>query len=78
MEKAAVGTGSNLVDDIRLKVDVEGTGNMFSARSFGEEGAEPIITGRSSAFNQTAIGLAKRFVRKITSSTRTGTWHYSR
>ena len=30
MEKTAVGTASNLIDDIGLKVDVEGTGNVFS------------------------------------------------
>ena len=34
VEKAAVGTGSNLVDDVRLKVNVEGTGNVFSSRCF--------------------------------------------
>ena len=32
VEKAAVGTGSNLVDDVRLKVNVEGTGDVFSGR----------------------------------------------
>ena len=34
MEKAAVGTSSNLVDDVGLKVNVEGTGNVFSGRCF--------------------------------------------
>ena len=32
VEKAAVGTGSNLVDDIGFKVNVEGTGDVFSGR----------------------------------------------
>lgn len=34
VEKAAVGTTSNLIDDIRFEVNIEGTGNMFSGRSF--------------------------------------------
>ena len=33
VEKAAVSTSSNLIDDIRFKVNVEGTGNVFSGRS---------------------------------------------
>jgi len=34
VEKAAVGTSSHLIDDIGLKVNVEGTGNVFSGRGF--------------------------------------------
>jgi len=34
VEKAAVGTGSDLVDDVGFKVNVEGTGNVFSGRCF--------------------------------------------
>ena len=56
MEETAVRTGSNLVDDIGLKIDVDGTGNVFSGRSFGEERAEPAIrSGR--ACEQTTVGL---------------------
>jgi len=34
VEKATVCTSSNLVDDIRLEVNVKGTGNVFSGRCF--------------------------------------------
>ena len=34
VEKTAVGAGSNLIDDIRLEVNIEGTGDVFSGRSF--------------------------------------------
>ena len=30
VEKTTVGTAPNLIDDIRFKVNVEGTGNVFS------------------------------------------------
>lgn len=70
MEKAAVGTISNLVDDIGFKVNVEGTGNVFPRRGFREEGAEPVATGIGNTFHQTAVGLIKGFVRKNTHSTR--------
>jgi len=55
VEKTAVSASSDLVDDIGLKVNVEGTGNVFPGRGFREEGAEPVATGRGSAFDQTAV-----------------------
>ena len=73
MEETAVSTSSNLIDDIRLEVNVEGTGNVFSGRGFRKEGAEPVITGRGSTFNQTTIRLVKGIVRKKHDSTRSGT-----
>lgn len=68
VEKATVGTSLKLIDDIGLEVNVEGTGDMFSSRSFGEKGPEPVVAGRGGAFHQTTIRLAKGFVRKKISS----------
>lgn len=70
MEETTIGTTSDLIDDIGLKVNVEGTGNVFSGGSFGEESAEPVITRRGRVPHQTAIRLGKGFVRKNTYSTR--------
>ena len=64
MEKTAVGTTSDLIDDIGFKVNIEGTWNVFSGRSFREEGAESVTTRRGRTFDQTAIRLAKGFVKK--------------
>jgi hypothetical protein len=64
VEKAAVCATSNLIDDIGFEVNVEGTGDVFSGRSLGEEGTESIVARRDSAFNQTAIRLTKTSVRK--------------
>ena len=63
MEKTAVCTTSNLVDDVGFEVNVEGTGNVFSGRSFREKGAEPITTGRGITIDETAVGLVKEFVK---------------
>ena len=70
MEETAVNASSNLIDDIRLEVNVEGTGNVFSGRGFREEGAEPIITGGDRISGQTTIGLVRRIIRKKHDSTR--------
>ena len=70
MEEAAVGTGSDLIDDIGLKVNIEGTGNVFSGRGLREEGAKPVITGRGRTLDQTTVRLVKGFVRKRHDSTR--------
>lgn len=70
MEETAISTTSDLIDDIGFEVKVEGTWNVFSRGSFGEEGAKPVITRRGRAFRQTAIRLWKGFVRKNTYSTR--------
>jgi len=61
VEETAISTASDLIDDIGLKVKVEGTWNVFSGGSFGEEGAEPVITGRGRAFRQTAIRAEAMF-----------------
>ena len=70
MEKTAISTSSDLIDDIGFKVNVEGTGNVFPGRGFREEGAEPVATGRGRFFGQTAVRLIKGVVRKNTHSTR--------
>jgi len=70
VEETAVGTGSDLIDDIGLEVNIEGTGNVFSGRGLREEGAEPVITRRDRIPGQTTIRLVKGFVRKRHDSTR--------
>jgi len=77
VEETAVSAGSDLIDDIGLEVNIEGTGNVFSGRGLREEGAEPVITGRGGTLDQTTIRLVKGFVRKRHDSTRSA-MEYSR
>ena len=58
MEKTPVRAGTNFIDHIRLKVDVEGTWHVLSRRRLREESAEAIITLRGrSRVGQTTIRL---------------------
>ena len=47
VEEAPVWASLDLIDDIGLKVDVQGTGHVFARRSLGEESAEATVVGRS-------------------------------
>jgi len=40
VEEVAVRTGTNLIDDVRLEIDVDGTGDVSSLASLREEGGE--------------------------------------
>lgn len=51
MEETAVGTASDLIDDVGLKVNIKGTGDVFSGRSFREESAEAVVTRRGGAWD---------------------------
>jgi len=58
VEKVAVGTRADLVDDVRLKIAIDGARNIFSLAGFGEEGAEALIRVlRFAFFGEVAIGL---------------------
>jgi hypothetical protein len=62
VEEAPERATPDLVDNVGLQVDIEGTRNMFSRRSLGEESAEALIAGRAGSFDQTAIGLTERSI----------------
>lgn len=58
MEQAAVCTSSDLIDNIGLEIAVDGSWDIFSLTSLGEEGAETLIRlGGLSLFGQVSIGL---------------------
>jgi hypothetical protein len=75
VEQATVSTGANLIDHIGLQVDlyhgsatsnlscssthVEGTGNVLSSSSLGEEGGEAIVVGGGRVLHETTIGLER-------------------
>jgi hypothetical protein len=42
--KLSVGSGTNLINYSRLKIEVNSTGNVFSGTSLGEKGVEGVIT----------------------------------
>ena len=44
VEELSVGTGTNLIDDSRLKIEEDSAGDVFASTSLGEEGVESIIT----------------------------------
>jgi len=44
VEQLAVGTGSDLIDNSWLKIDKDGSWDVFSSSSFAEEGVEGIIS----------------------------------
>jgi len=44
VEQLAVSAGADLIDDRRLEVNEDGTGNVLASTSLGEEGVEGIIT----------------------------------
>ena len=40
VEKLSVSSGSDLIDDGRLQIDEDGTGNVLASAGLGEEGVE--------------------------------------
>ena len=44
MEELSVGSGSDLIDDGWLEIEEDGSWDMLSSTSLGEEGVEGIIT----------------------------------
>jgi hypothetical protein len=44
MEELSVGTGSNLIDNSWFEIEEDGSWDVFTSTSFGEEGVESIIT----------------------------------
>ena len=44
MEELSVGSGSDLIDDGWLEIEEDGSWNVLSSTSLGEEGVEGIIT----------------------------------
>ena len=40
VEKLSVSSGSDLIDDGRLQIDEDGTGNVLAGAGLGEEGVE--------------------------------------
>jgi hypothetical protein len=59
VEQTPERASSDFIDDVRLQIDIEGTGNMFSGGSLRKEGAKAVIAGRGSSLGKTAIGLYK-------------------
>ena len=58
MEELSVGTGSNLINDGWLKIEEDGSWDMLSSSSLGEEGVEGIITATDSLIGRhLTIGL---------------------
>jgi phosphoribosylcarboxyaminoimidazole (NCAIR) mutase len=43
VEKVAVSTGADLVDDIGLQITVDGAGDILALTSLGEESAETLV-----------------------------------
>jgi len=48
MEKLSVSSGSDLIDNGGFKIKEDGSGNVLSSSSFGEESVEGIITTSNS------------------------------
>ena len=44
MEELSVGTSANLIDNGRLEIKEDGSGNVLTGTSLGEEGVEGIVT----------------------------------
>ena len=44
MEQLSVGTGSNLINDGWFEIEEDGSWDVFTSTSFGEEGVESIVT----------------------------------
>ena len=57
MEETPVGTIPNLIDDIRLKVDVKRPRHMLAGGGLREESAEAIIVVRRRALQKATVGL---------------------
>ena len=57
VKETPVRTIPDFVDDIGLKVDVQGARHVFARGCLREKRAEATIVGRRRAFKKTAIGL---------------------
>ena len=57
VEETPVCAIPDLIDDVGLKVDIEGPGHVFARGGLREEGAEAIVVGGGGAVNETTIGL---------------------
>jgi hypothetical protein len=58
VEKAAIGTSADLIDDVWLEITVDGTWDIFALASLGEEGAESLIRiGGLALLSQVSIRL---------------------
>jgi hypothetical protein len=58
VEEGAVRTGADLVDDVGLKIGVDGTGDILALTSLGEEGAEAVVVVQGLALlGEETIGL---------------------
>ena len=44
MEELSIGSGSNLINNGWLKIELDGSWDVFTSTSLGEEGVESIIT----------------------------------
>ena len=44
MEELSVGSGSDLIDNGWLEIEEDGSGNVLTGTSLGEEGVESVIT----------------------------------
>ena len=56
MEETPVRATPDFIDDIRLKIDVEGAGNVFARGGLREESAEAGVVGRG-ILDDTTVGL---------------------
>jgi len=58
VEELTVGTGSDLIDDGRLEIEEDATGNVLAGTSLGEEGVESIVaTADSLVGGHLTVGL---------------------
>ena len=58
VEKLSVGTGSDLIDDSGLEINEDGSGNMLSSASLGEEGVERVVSAADGLVGwHLAVGL---------------------
>lgn len=59
VEETPVRAVPDLVNNIGLEIDVQGTGHVFARGSFGEESAEATIVVRRRLLNKATVGLIK-------------------
>jgi hypothetical protein len=59
MEKTTIGTSLHIVDCTGLKIDVEGTGNVFARTGLREESGETAVSVGWRALLNTSIWLQK-------------------
>lgn len=58
VEQVLVLSGSNLVDHVGLEIDVDGSGNVLSGASLGEEGGETLLSRTSLSIRvEVSVGL---------------------